>query len=157
MEKQMISIKSHVQKGFTLIELMIVVTILGVLVAFALPAYSDYTKRTRVAEGIILGGSAKGAVAEYYLTYNTWPSNNTAAGLAVPSSIKGNGVASVGVDSGGSGQVIITFDSARFGSAYTLILIPTVSGSGAGASMDWSCSGSSSGTLPDTLRPAECR
>ena len=148
----------RIQKGFTLIELMIVVAIIAILAAFALPAYHDYTRRTRVAEGLILGGSAKMAVTEYYLNHLTWPPDNNAAGLAAPSKISGNGVSSVDV-SGGSGIVVITFNAANFGSAYQLFLTPTVTGTGtgAGATMEWSCRGTSSGDLPMILRPAECR
>ena len=58
--------KRTMQKGFTLIELMIVVAIIGILAAIALPAYQDYTKRTHVSEGLTLAGGAKASVTEYY-------------------------------------------------------------------------------------------
>ena len=86
-----------VQKGFTLIELMIVVAIIGILAAVALPAYQDYTKRSHVSEGLSLAGGAKTAVTEYYSSEGGWPSDNAAAGIASAGSIQGNAVDSVTV------------------------------------------------------------
>jgi type IV pilus assembly protein PilA len=62
-----------VQKGFTLIELMIVVAIIGILAAIAIPAYQDYTIRSQVTEGLNLAASVKAEVAEYYAQYGRWP------------------------------------------------------------------------------------
>ncbi|WP_155240129.1 pilin, partial [Kingella kingae] len=59
------------QKGFTLIELMIVIAIIGILAAIALPAYQDYTARAQVSEGFSLAGGAKSALTEYYVSHNT--------------------------------------------------------------------------------------
>src|SRR5690554_5516266 len=92
--------KAQMQKGFTLIELMIVVAIIGILAAIALPAYQDYTKRTHVSEGLTLAGGAKAAVTEFYSTNNRFPANNTSAGLATDTDIKGNAVNKVTVASG---------------------------------------------------------
>ncbi|MFN2705890.1 pilin, partial [Neisseria gonorrhoeae] len=72
------------QKGFTLIELMIVIAIVGILAAVALPAYQDYTARAQVSEAILLAEGQKSAVTEYYLNHGTWPENNGAAGVASP-------------------------------------------------------------------------
>ncbi|ENW2257556.1 pilin, partial [Neisseria gonorrhoeae] len=89
------------QKGFTLIELMIVIAIVGILAAVALPAYQDYTARAQVSEAILLAEGQKSAVTEYYLNHGKWPENNTSAGVASsPTDIKGKYVKSVTVAKG---------------------------------------------------------
>ncbi|EPT3725956.1 pilin, partial [Neisseria gonorrhoeae] len=88
------------QKGFTLIELMIVIAIVGILAAVALPAYQDYTARAQVSEAILLAEGQKSAVAGYYLNNGKWPANNGAAGVASASDIKGKYVESVTVAKG---------------------------------------------------------
>ncbi|HFA1819444.1 TPA: pilin, partial [Neisseria gonorrhoeae] len=89
------------QKGFTLIELMIVIAIVGILAAVALPAYQDYTARAQVSEAILLAEGQKSAVTEYYLNNGEWPENNASAGVASPpSDIKGKYVESVTVEKG---------------------------------------------------------
>ncbi|ENT0005520.1 prepilin-type N-terminal cleavage/methylation domain-containing protein, partial [Neisseria gonorrhoeae] len=88
------------QKGFTLIELMIVIAIVGILAAVALPAYQDYTARAQVSEAILLAEGQKSAVTEYYLNNGTWPKDNTSAGVASPAEIKGKYVKSVTVENG---------------------------------------------------------
>ncbi|HEZ3267669.1 TPA: pilin [Neisseria meningitidis] len=89
------------QKGFTLIELMIVIAIVGILAAVALPAYQDYTARAQVSEAILLAEGQKSAVTEYYLNHGEWPKNNTSAGVASSATdIKGKYVKSVEVKNG---------------------------------------------------------
>ncbi|HFB5886002.1 TPA: pilin, partial [Neisseria gonorrhoeae] len=88
------------QKGFTLIELMIVIAIVGILAAVALPAYQDYTARAQVSEAILLAEGQKSAVTEYYLNHGIWPEDNDKAGVASPSDIKGKYVESVTVAKG---------------------------------------------------------
>ncbi|ENX8953484.1 pilin, partial [Neisseria gonorrhoeae] len=88
------------QKGFTLIELMIVIAIVGILAAVALPAYQDYTARAQVSEAILLAEGQKSAGTEYYLNHGEWPANNSDAGVASPSDIKGKYVESVTVEKG---------------------------------------------------------
>ncbi|EMT5849073.1 pilin [Neisseria gonorrhoeae] len=89
------------QKGFTLIELMIVIAIVGILAAVALPAYQDYTARAQVSEAILLAEGQKSAVTEYYLNHGIWPKDNTSAGVASsPTDIKGKYVKSVTVAKG---------------------------------------------------------
>ncbi|HFC8859271.1 TPA: pilin [Neisseria meningitidis] len=89
------------QKGFTLIELMIVIAIVGILAAVALPAYQDYTARAQVSEAILLAEGQKSAVTEYYLNHGIWPANNSDAGVASSASdIKGKYVKEVEVKNG---------------------------------------------------------
>ncbi|CWT77401.1 pilin [Neisseria meningitidis] len=89
------------QKGFTLIELMIVIAIVGILAAVALPAYQDYTARAQVSEAILLAEGQKSAVTEYYLNHGIWPKNNTSAGVASSATdIKGKYVEKVEVANG---------------------------------------------------------
>ncbi|HEZ3425864.1 TPA: pilin [Neisseria meningitidis] len=88
------------QKGFTLIELMIVIAIVGILAAVALPAYQDYTARAQVSEAILLAEGQKSAVTEYYLNHGEWPANNSSAGVASSTDIKGKYVQSVEVKNG---------------------------------------------------------
>ncbi|HGT8475764.1 TPA: pilin, partial [Neisseria gonorrhoeae] len=88
------------QKGFTLIELMIVIAIVGILAAVALPAYQDYTARAQVSEAILLAEGQKSAVTEYYLNNGKWPADNGAAGVASASKIIGKYVKEVKVENG---------------------------------------------------------
>ncbi|ENV9296478.1 pilin, partial [Neisseria gonorrhoeae] len=88
------------QKGFTLIELMIVIAIVGILAAVALPAYQDYTARAQVSEAILLAEGQKSAVTEYYPNHGEWPKNNASAGVASASEIKGKYVKEVKVENG---------------------------------------------------------
>ncbi|ENW2975026.1 pilin, partial [Neisseria gonorrhoeae] len=88
------------QKGFTLIELMIVIAIVGILAAVALPAYQDYTARAQVSEAILLAEGQKSAVTEYYLNHGEWPKDNASAGVASASKIIGKYVKEVKVENG---------------------------------------------------------
>ncbi|MBQ4854466.1 pilin [Rhodanobacter sp. B2A1Ga4] len=89
------------QKGFTLIELMIVVAIIAILAAIAIPAYQDYLIRTQASEGVTMMDGAKVGVTEFFANTGRLPANNTSAGLSLPASITGKYVASVTVGSTG--------------------------------------------------------
>jgi len=139
------------QQGFTLIELMIVVAIIGILAAVALPAYQDYTKRAKMSEVLGFLDAAKNAVAETYLSTNSFPTTNDAAGLAAAASLTSTYVESVTVGTGGKITAAIqgTNDTTLDGGS----IVMTPAGSDAGVA--WACTVSS--TAIQKWVPQNCR
>jgi len=137
------------QGGFTLIELMIVIAIIAILAAIAIPAYQDYTIRSQAAEGANLVSSAKLAVAQTYDETGDFPADNDAAGLRAAGSIVGTYVSGVEVD---GGDITATYgnDVNDKIDGKTLIFTPTDEG----GSISWTCS---EGSLQPEYRPASCR
>ena len=150
-----------VQQGFTLIELMIVVAIIGILAAIAIPAYQDYTIRAQVSEGMNLSAAAKAAVTEFFQDRGSFPTGNTDAGLSAATTIQGNYVSQVTVGNA-NGLITMTYSDGTTGvnqeansaiEAATLILSPLTNA----GSVDWNCRGGNIlGTNPQWL-PAACR
>lgn len=139
------------QKGFTLIELMIVVAIIGILAAIALPAYQDYTKRTHVSEGLTLAAGMKTAVSEFYATNGRFSSqSNTSYGLALAASITGNAVSQVSV--GTDGLITVTYNTKVDSANNTLFVRPLPQATG--GSIIWRCTG---GSVLSKWRPSNCR
>ena len=139
-----------VQQGFTLIELMIVVAIIGILAAIAIPAYQDYTIRAQVSEGLNLSGGAKAAVTEYFQDRGVMPTNNAQAGLEAAGNIRGKYVVSV---SNTSGVVTVTYGADAHATIATDSVLMTANTSAAG-SVQWICT---STTIADKHLPAACR
>ena len=160
----------NVQKGFTLIELMIVVAIIGILAAIAIPAYQDYTIRAQVTEGLNLASDLKASVGEIYANEGVWTNiNSGTAGIPAAADKNGKYVTNIGV---ALGVITITYGNNSNNALLTdtLILTPGVNANG---DLSWQCgskampagltpSGAWQGTGAggSTLakhRPAECR
>lgn len=140
-----------INKGFTLVELMIVVAIISILTAIAIPAYQDYLIRTQVTEGISIAGTVRAAVWEYASNHGELPTSNPDAGLPDPADITGKYVRQVEVSASG---IEVTFgkevNNAIDGA--TIVIRPSLT---AGASaVAWSCA---EGTLSPKYRPTSCR
>ena len=155
------------QKGFTLIELMIVVAIIGILAAIAIPQYQNYVARTQVAEGLVLASGAKVAVAEYYNNKGSFPTGcsavpiphcNAEVGLTDPTTITGNHVKHVAISASG-GTITLQFKSAP--DAHALIaggimgLTPTAHD----GSISWVCNNISYDGSTDITKylPSSCK
>lgn len=147
--------KAQMQKGFTLIELMIVVAIIGILAAVALPAYQDYTTRAKMSEVIGFASSAKTAVTECIQNDNAVAgcNSNEIVGLAAATSITSTYVESVTVGSNGLITVAIQGTNDSTLDAASITLTPSLSATGGGVS--WSCAPSSSSI--NKFLPASCR
>jgi type IV pilus assembly protein PilA len=132
---------NQLQKGFTLIELMIVVAIIGILAAIAIPAYQDYTARSQMSEAMSLASGVRTAVSEVFQTTGDFPATNEEAGVADADTIVGTYVQTVEVGAGGvitatlfnAAPVINTIRGA------TLTLTPA--GDSEGGSISWLCGG----------------
>jgi type IV pilus assembly protein PilA len=143
--------RQRISAGFTLIELMIVVAIIAILAAIAIPAYQDYLIRAQVSEGLTFADAAKAAEWDFVSNTGRIPTNNQSVGLASPSSITGKYVSSVNLAP--AGQITVTFNGPQANTAInnqTLVLSAITSSD----SINWTCTGS---TLDDKYLPTICR
>jgi len=149
------SIIKKIQKGFTLIELMVTVTIVGVLAAIAIPTYNGYVVRAQIVEGIEVADAVKISVVDYYQSNGgKMPGSNDAAGISnPPSNYETDIVKSVTVTAGG--VIVVAFKSLGSGipDGATIAFVPSVNKA---ETIKWSCKTSRT-TLAKKFRPGVCR
>ncbi|HFC8518991.1 TPA: pilin [Neisseria weaveri] len=141
------------QKGFTLIELMIVIAIIGILAVIALPAYQDYTARSQVSEAFSLMEGQKSAVTEYYADKGAWPTDNATAGVAAATAISGKYVASVTV----AGNVITAKMKDKNVNADIANKKVSITATKTAGSFKWDCTLPSVDAIDKKFLPSVCR
>lgn len=143
-----------VQQGFTLIELMIVIAIVGILAAVALPAYQDYTTRAKVSEALAIAAEAKTSIGEYYVLNQALPDTVDKAGIradidtAIVNSVKYN-------TASGNFEVTVkslASDISAGDAAFTMSIASTASGT-----IEWKCKPGTNNPIPAKYLPANCR
>ena len=142
-------------KGFTLIELMIVVAIIAILAAIALPAYQDYTIRSQVSEGSVLADGAKTAFAEFHDNFGRYPPSNASAGLAANTSVSGNYVTSTDV-AAAAGKITVIYNQPQT-NQNILGKSLVFSSYSNGGSLAWSCGPPAGTDIALKYLPAKCR
>ncbi len=144
------------EKGFTFIEITTVVAIIGILAAVAIPAYTDYLKRSRTAEGFMLTVNVKKSISDYYAYHGRFPANNQAAGAPPPEQIIGNYVSRVDVI---NGNILVAFrhHNGDGMAGQTLSFQPEVKENALIGTVIWHCGGDEKTTLAAEYLPSNCR
>jgi type IV pilus assembly protein PilA len=141
---------TKVQQGFTLIELMIVVAIVGILAAIAVPAYQDYTIRAKMSDALSQADMARTAVSEYRQSNGSFPTTNALAGLST--TITSTYVSNLQVAAAGRINVTVSVPGSGNG---IISLLPTVSTNG--GAINWACGQDGTTTVQPKYRPSSCR
>jgi type IV pilus assembly protein PilA len=147
------------QQGFTLIELMIVVAIIGILAAIAIPAYQDYTVRARVTEGLNAAGAARVSVAEFWNTRGVFPTDNDDAGLDAAGTYATREIQSLAVTAPTASSAAITVTFNDVGGTLTAgqTIVFLAEPSAGGSTLEWTCDTAAGSTVQPKYRPANCR
>jgi type IV pilus assembly protein PilA len=145
----------NVQQGFTLIELMIVVAIVGILAAIAIPAYQDYTVRAKVSEALTALAAAKTSISESYISNNEMPADDAAAGINTGA--QGAVIASMDYTyvSTSESDVVVTLSATNLGGAVSTQF--GMHGQGTGTGVTWTCAPGATDPTPSKYLPATCR
>ena len=150
--------KKQLQQGFTLIELMIVVAIIGILAAIAIPAYQNYVIRAQVSEGFSLADGLKTPAMEAFSNYGTWPTNGT-NGILSATSYSGNYVSGItltaGSGNGVPGKITVAYNQAKTNANIKsdVLVLSAINNNG---SISFTCGTSAGTTIPSQYRPASC-
>jgi type IV pilus assembly protein PilA len=166
-------IMKTIQKGFTLIELMIVIAIIGILAAIAIPAYQNYTIRSQVTEGISLAAGWKTAVSEYYAQNGSFPTSSTTASTGAAGKVSVSGasggkyVSSISVVQGG--EIVVNYGGNQVNAKLSGLQLTLNPGLDANYDVVWVCgsaatpttvitapAGTSATSIPASYLPTSC-
>lgn len=150
MIKQM---NKQIQKGFTLIELMIVIAIIGILAAIAIPAYQDYVIRAQVSEGLSLADGLKTPSVEYYTNTGNWPTNAT-TGFMTATSYAGTYVSGITL---AAGKMTVAYNSAKANTAIKASVLVLSASTANGGSVTFTCGATAGTNLAPKYLPSVCR